>query len=534
MRSPAFNPNASYSVPAFDPGGEYHADGGAVTSQASQPQEGFWESLGHTFGIGREEEIAQNKEVREHPLVTALKAAIPGWEAVQGAVQGAASGFMRSTGEAGQAVDALRGGNPAAAGVHAVQALPFVGPAIQHGADQLKPGESINPAEVGTALGTSIQAAPLALGMADGAFPGRPTIPNPVSAVLRGVGTGLRGGGEGLAESALGVRNVDRAFSANPGHAALTETTGFKPSTIASEAQQRLEDLQLERGYLAHAHPGPVDFSPARSVASDAMQEQASRNAIPQVNRMAPLADQILTQGEPRGGWPAGVQPPRPSGSPIPAAVDIREALNLREGVGGYAADKPWTGKASADPLRGMTRGMYGSMSDSIHTAVPEIAPLDARMHDLIPVAQRAGEVDLNASTLQRVAGRFGRPTGALLGAVSGAAGGHAMGGAMGALLGGFSGLIAPEVLADPAFQMSVARSIYSMGKAAETTASLAGKVGDTRIPAGVGMASGTMAPGGNGENSQPAEDLGAPGAYERYVAEQNAAHAAWRAKEQK
>lgn len=147
------------------------------SAQAPQPQEGFWESLGHTFGFGKEEAAAYAKEIQDHPLRAALK------NPLTDAIQAAASGFMRSTGELGQSVDALRDGNPAAAGVHAVQAVPFVGPAIQHGADQLQPGQSINPGEVGTALGTAVQTAPMALGFADSAFPNRPAIPNPVSAV---------------------------------------------------------------------------------------------------------------------------------------------------------------------------------------------------------------------------------------------------------------------------------------------------------------------------------------------------------------
>jgi hypothetical protein len=307
-----------------------------------------------------------------------------------------------------------------------------------------------------------------------------------LSAAARATGGGLQSAGEGLAESALGIRNTDRAFNSNPGRAALAETSGLMPSTIAEEAGQRLNDLTLERAAVAQANPGPVNISGARTFASEAMQEQARRNAIPQIDRMAPLAEQIRTQGEPRGGWPIGVRPPRPAGAGIPPFVETPEAINLREGVGGYSADKPWTGKASADPLRGMVRGMYGSMSDAIHTAVPEIEPLDARMHDLIPVAQRAGEVDLNASTLQRVAGRFARPTGALVGAVSGVAGGHMAAGLPGAIAGGLGGLVAPELLASPWVQMGVARGLNAVGEASRSAAPVAGVAAERLAPAAV------------------------------------------------
>ncbi len=322
-----------------------------------------------------------------------------------------------------------------------------------------------------------------------------------VRGLLRATGRGLQGGGEGLAESALGVRNTDRAFDANPGRAILDETTGFKPSTIADEAQERLADLAIERAQLAKANPGPVNFAPARQVAADAMQEQALRNAIPQINRMAPLAEQMRTQGEPSGGWPIGVRPPRPAGRPIPPFVETPEALNLREGVGNYAADKPWTGKASADPLRGMVRGVYGSMSDSIHNTVPEIAPIDAAMHDLIPVAQRAGETDLNASTLQRVAGRFSRPTGALTAGVAGGAEGFHLAGVPGAVAGGIAGLVTPEILADPAVQMAIARAADRVGNAAQGAAPLAA--------AGAGAAARAVA--ASSPSQSPSADVSVP-----------------------
>lgn len=130
-----------------------------VTPTPPEKPEGFWESLGHTFGIGKEEAEAQNKELKEHPIRFVARAlAGPAGMLAEGGYHG----FMRTTGEAGQAMDAaLKEKNPYRAVEHAAYALPFVGAGIQRGVEQLGPNELINRAEVGTALGTAIQTAPL-------------------------------------------------------------------------------------------------------------------------------------------------------------------------------------------------------------------------------------------------------------------------------------------------------------------------------------------------------------------------------------
>lgn len=159
-----------------------------TSAQTEQP--GFWENLGHTFGIGKEEAAAREQEFKAHPLKYAAESL--GGPAYQLA-KGAASGFMRSTSELGQAVDELRSGNPASAAVHAVTAVPIVGPALKKMSDEAPattPGQSYlsrvtsaaTPGNVGTGLGTAAQVAPMALGAVDAAIPGRATIPTPPAA----------------------------------------------------------------------------------------------------------------------------------------------------------------------------------------------------------------------------------------------------------------------------------------------------------------------------------------------------------------
>lgn len=163
---------------------------GEPMNSAPAAQPGFWENLGKTFGIDKNADAWQ--QWKDHPVASAVDAL--GGPAYA-AVKGAASGLTRSAGEAKQAVEALRAGNPAEAGVHAVSAVPLVGPALMKMSDEAPPaplGQSYaaalkpstmmadaTPGNVGTALGTAAQVAPTVLGAADEAAPGRPTIPNP-------------------------------------------------------------------------------------------------------------------------------------------------------------------------------------------------------------------------------------------------------------------------------------------------------------------------------------------------------------------
>jgi hypothetical protein len=167
----------------------------ADATPADQPQsqspapEGFWHSLGATFGITPEAAAGDQQDTMQHPvrsvLQHAFEAAIPAIQMGKGLYQG----IKRESGEAGQAVNALREGNPYSALVHGVTALPFVGPAIDRGSDQLDPGQKLTKASFGTALGTAAQVAPMVLGAADTAFPTRPGLP-PLGPAMRSAAIG--------------------------------------------------------------------------------------------------------------------------------------------------------------------------------------------------------------------------------------------------------------------------------------------------------------------------------------------------------
>ncbi|MFP5230767.1 MAG: hypothetical protein ACLGXA_24385, partial [Acidobacteriota bacterium] len=67
-------------------------------------------------------------------------------------------------------------------------------------------------------------------------------------AVAGGAGSALAEGGKavapGLAEGAMGIRKLDRAYGRSPGNAILEETRGFRPENVAASAQSKLGELR--------------------------------------------------------------------------------------------------------------------------------------------------------------------------------------------------------------------------------------------------------------------------------------------------
>lgn len=100
-------------------------------------------------------------------------------------IQEGIRGARRIGGEIGEAYKGAKEGNPYAAAVHGIQAIPFIGAGIQSGTEALPPFHGITegiakaattPGVIGSAMGTAAEVAPLALSGADAAFPGRPTV----------------------------------------------------------------------------------------------------------------------------------------------------------------------------------------------------------------------------------------------------------------------------------------------------------------------------------------------------------------------
>lgn len=313
-----------------------------------------------------------------------------------------------------------------------------------------------------------------------------------------GAGLGAGGGAlsEGLrvaapivAESALGIRGVDRRAPITPGRAILDETTGVNPRNIADQAKAKQTLYTAQRDALLQNAPD-VDLTAARQVASDAGKVAASRNNPETIKRVGQVGDLLNYEGgKPPAspltppkvisgfGPPAAVQPPAVSGV-IPSTVSATRANALKQGLGELKGSwNPAVPNDFADSTVGKT---YGALDSGIDNAAPGTSGLNNKISSLFPVAQRATATDLNANALQRVLGRFTRPTGALVGLSGGGYAGYKEGGIGGAVAGGAAGLVAPELIGSPTFQMGLARG-FSNGATPVVRALLGGGIQSTR-----------------------------------------------------
>lgn len=219
---------------------ELQGDSIASVDNQSAEQPGFFASLGETVGLGPRSMRAAVAERQAHPIGSLVEASMgPAYQIGKGLY----GGFMRSTGEFGKGVDDLRqqGNWPSLAG-HAINAIPFIGPAMERLNEQVPastPGESYlgqigdvltNPGAMGTITGTAIQTAPLVTS-------------GPMSAVLRrpaaAMTEGLQRGGGALLNRTVGATARDFSRGANPGRAYLAG--GGRPAwTMRGLAQQAI------------------------------------------------------------------------------------------------------------------------------------------------------------------------------------------------------------------------------------------------------------------------------------------------------
>jgi hypothetical protein len=243
----------------------------------------------------------------------------------------------------------------------------------------------------------------------------------------------MRAGAEPIAEKALGIRKVDRAFGKRPGAAALDETTGVRPGTVAESAQSKLNQLTPEVEAAAQASPQTFSLTPARTELQGARAKALGRNEAKTVQQLAPLQEHLQTE--------------LATGAALPADVPMSKGLELQRGFGSEHVHN-WNPE-TLHGVKGTAARVYHTLGEQFPE---EIQQLRGRETGLIPVAQRGASTDLNAGLGQRVLGRIGAHTGALTGA--------ALGAHYGGLPGGLAGLVIPEIAASPTVQMIGARGL--------------------------------------------------------------------------
>lgn len=190
-----------------------------------------------------------------------------------------------------------------------------------------------------------------------------------------------------------------------------------------------------------------ASLAPARGVVDEAMGGAARQNAegaFGQLEGMGNFLNRNFLSGE-----------------AIPSNVTPRQLLDLRRGFNEEFGQ--WNPERK-DATITTGRRAYSALSNELHNTLPDIAPLDARISNLIPVKNRAQVKALGDDNTARVLSRIARPTGALAGLGTGAYVGGKEGGTAGAIEGGLLGLVLPELMSSPTGQMVTARTLNRAG----------------------------------------------------------------------
>lgn len=287
------------------------------------------------------------------------------------------------------------------------------------------------------------------------------------------IGRGLMRTAEPIAESAVGIRNPDRAYGRTPGKVALTHTEGLHPETVADSAQERMGQLVPEYNAMAAKSPTPVDLRPTTKLIRGEQDKLRSQNANSAADDLSPLVKHFTDAGP---GFNGGTLQ-TPVGRKIIQLQPADQALNLKRGLSNEFINN-WNPDNAA--RNGVAKKAYGQLNTSIDEAVPEGKQLNQVTSSLIPVAKRGESTARNEELGPRLLNRVGARTGALMSAAAGAMEGGKMGGGPGALIGGIAGLAAPELAIMPTSKMAMARGMFSAGR----------QLGDVGTPVGSGHAS--------------------------------------------
>lgn len=290
---------------------------------------------------------------------------------------------------------------------------------------------------------------------------------SPLTGALMGaggqiVGQGLKAMAPTIAEGALNIRKLDRAYGkggGNIGRAILDETRGIRPGTVADSAEERLGKLNPQLNAAADqaslptspmaqvlGTPNIADLRGSKSVLANATNQAARQGERTTMAQLEPMATHLTEDI---------------SGQPIPSDVTPRQLLDLKRGFGNEFIHR-WNPDTMTG-VKGTAAKTYHAMANEFNNAVPGAQDLNSRISNLIPVAKRASSAELNAPTVQRAVNRFAAHTGALTGAGIGGTLGYKEGGIPGAVAGGLTGVLAPELIASPEGQLALARTLYKV-----------------------------------------------------------------------
>ncbi len=274
---------------------------------------------------------------------------------------------------------------------------------------------------------------------------------NPATVPLKAAGALVRAPAVPLVKSALGLKGNEAADAAR---AALEETRGIRMGTISESAKQQLAGLRAKQGAIIGGATSPVSLAPARQVVENAIGGAEAGNEIP--THLFPMQEHLNIA---HPGFPGTVLPAAEPLAPARLAElqSPADFLKMRQRFGKqftkFDVGRPLTKEALQ-----VGNEAYGALTGELHRAVPELLPVDTRLHNLIPVRQAAETLGKRPGMLDRTIGRLSARTGSLMAPLGGLyAGGLPAGGAV---------LAGQEALAEPAVRMLGGRFHYGLGTA--------------------------------------------------------------------
>ncbi len=273
-------------------------------------------------------------------------------------------------------------------------------------------------------------------------------------ALMGGLGNGavqgLKAWAPQVAESALKVLGNDRMYGRTVGQAALDDTSGFTPKTVAASAQSKINELTPQLDQLASdasQYGARGSLLPARTGVQQTIDGHIANRAVNTAKDIKPL--QSFLDRDAVTGLPL---------SQTQTPIGLRA---LKQGVDADFIGN-WNPNKNSQQALGAARSAYGSLADEFHAAAPGAKEIDQRISSLIPVADRANRVSLQAPTTQQMFHKLAAPTGALAAPIAGGIYGKETGGTPGMVKGIAAGMLAPAILASPTGQMALARGLYS------------------------------------------------------------------------
>jgi hypothetical protein len=296
------------------------------------------------------------------------------------------------------------------------------------------------------ATGTNLRGMEEAAGRGDtGGVLGHTAVPTTMAiapliheAVLKPIGSGIRHGAEGVAESSLGVTNRGRAYGRTPGAAILDETRGLKPSTVLTFTKQRLTKIggDLETAYRDAGQKGKtVSLQPAMDVLDRHIAE-ANAAHRPDLARAFQQSKTRLMTDQATKFKQVNYTP--------------EQLWKIKTGHGELIN---WS-KLGLDPKLAsrVNKEVYGAIDRELDSVAPEVKALNQRYSSLKTVQDRASIMSNAESLPQGVINRWTRRTGGAL------AGLYEL--SRGNIPAALALTLGPEALANPAVQMAIARTL--------------------------------------------------------------------------